>query len=465
MKPTIHTIILAAGQGKRMKSSTPKVLHTVGGMSLVEHVIQIGQKLKAKSNVVVLSKGSDSIQKNLLESANTQSKTLKFATQTVQNGTGGAVKAALPQIKDANATVLVFYGDTPLLRAQTVKTLLQKHTKTKAVVSFMTGFLDDATGFGRVIRDKGQVVGVVEHKDATAAQKQINEVNLGGFAFDLAFLKKNISKLKNNNKQGEFYLPDLIDLAAKQGHKVGSHTVKDLTEAYGVNNQLDLHKVNQVFHKRRREDLMLNGVAMVGDQIFIDHNVKVAAEVRLESPCYLKGNTTIETGVVVEQGCTIHDSKIQKGTHIKAHSYLTECQVGVECQIGPFAHLRPKAVMKTKSKVGNFVEMKKTTLGEGSKANHLTYLGDATIGKKVNVGAGTITCNYDGYNKFKTILEDGVFIGSNSELVAPVKIKKGAIVGAGTTVTQGVSQDSLVISRVYQKEIKGWAKEFRSKKS
>ena len=189
MKPTIHTIILAAGQGKRMKSSTPKVLHTVGGMSLVEHVIQIGQKLKAKSNVVVLSKGSDSIQKNLLESANTQSKTLKFATQTVQNGTGGAVKAALPQIKDANATVLVFYGDTPLLRAQTVKTLLQKHTKTKAVVSFMTGFLDDATGFGRVIRDKGQVVGVVEHKDATAAQKQINEVNLGGFAFDLAFLK------------------------------------------------------------------------------------------------------------------------------------------------------------------------------------------------------------------------------------------------------------------------------------
>ena len=260
-------------------------------------------------------------------------------------------------------------------------------------------------------------------------------------------------------------MPDLIDLAAKQGHKVGSHTVKDLTEAYGVNNQLDLHKVNQVFHKRRREDLMLNGVAMVGDQIFIDHNVKVAAEVRLESPCYLKGNTTIETGVVVEQGCTIHDSKIQKGTHIKAHSYLTECQVGVECQIGPFAHLRPKAVMKTKSKVGNFVEMKKTTLGEGSKANHLTYLGDATIGKKVNVGAGTITCNYDGYNKFKTILEDGVFIGSNSELVAPVKIKKGAIVGAGTTVTQGVSQDSLVISRVYQKEIKGWAKEFRSKKS
>jgi len=387
---------------------------------------------------------------------------IKFAVQAQQKGTAHALQCGLKPIKPKTGHLLVLNGDIPLIQTKTMKALLAVHKKVKAGISLFTAIVEDQMSFGRIVRDqKKQVAGVVEEKDATREQRKIKEVNVGIYAFDLGFLNKSINKVKNKNKQKEFYLPDLVEVARNEGLAVGDLKAKENWEIMGVNSRIHLCEVNHMFYKKQRERFMANGVSMIGDGIFIDKGVKISSDVTLHSPCYLKGKTKIASGTVVETGAVIKDSTIGEGSLIKAHTYMDLATVGKKCDIGPFAHLRPGSVLKDKVKVGNFVEVKKSVLGEGSKANHLSYLGDAQIGKKVNVGAGTITCNYDGYGKSKTVLEDGVFVGSDTQFVAPVRVKKGAYIGSGTTVTKDVKSNSLVISRVPQREIAGWATKYR----
>ncbi len=458
-----HVVILAAGQGKRMRSDLSKVLHAVGGKPLIWHVLQQAQILKAKKNIVVVAQKSDALRAYLQKDL-PQLKPY-FAVQKQQLGTGDAVRAALQGITGKSGFVVVLNGDMPLLQAASLQAIVNEAQQRKTAVLVTTVTADPTSDFGRVLRDKNQITGIIEKRDATPAQKNIAEVNVGVYVFDLAFLRANIHKLKTQNQQKEYYLTDLVALAARQNLTVAGYRLDDAREAFGVNSQSDLHRANAIFYERQRQDFLNEGVAMLGDDVFIDAEVQIAAGTRLEAPCYLKGQTRIGAQCQIETGVVVQNSDIAAHAKIKAHSYLVEAVVASECEVGPFAHLRPGTQLKRGVKVGNFVEIKKSTLGEGSKANHLAYLGDATIGKAVNVGAGTITCNYDGQNKFQTIIEDGVFIGSDSQLVAPVKIGKGAFVAAGTTVTKNVSPGALALSRVPQAEKRGWARKKRKTKN
>ncbi len=442
--PTV--IILAAGLGKRMRSAKLKVLHKVGGLTLIEHSVRLAIKLKPQNIVVVIPPNDESIPK-VFKNFKAHTTKLSFAVQPKALGTGHALRCGLDGLGKLTSPVVVLNADMPLVSLTSVKKLLTLQKNKKCAVSLLSVLTDPIKGFGRIVRDDdSNVTGIVEERDATAVQKKITEFNVGIYAFDGKFLSANITKLQNKNKQREYYLTDLVALAKKAKLCVCAVAATDNEESLGVNSQADLQRLNAVFYRLQRDKMMEDGVTLLGCAVFADADVRVKAGVTIESPCYLKGNTCVANG-----------------THIKAFSYLDDAQVGCDCQIGPFAHLRPGTVLKTGAKVGNFVETKKTTLGEYSKANHLTYLGDAEIGNGVNIGAGTITCNYDGVNKFKTILEDGVFIGSDTQLVAPVTIGKGAFVGAGTTITKDVAAGSLAVSRTPQKEIPGWALRRKSK--
>jgi bifunctional UDP-N-acetylglucosamine pyrophosphorylase/glucosamine-1-phosphate N-acetyltransferase len=466
----IATIILAAGKGTRMKSSLPKVLHSVGGKTLVEHSLKIACSIGSNEIALVVPKESQDVE-NAVRVVRRPSSVVRFAIQDNQLGSGHALNCGLQSLSVNGQRSTVNYivslnADMPFVNPKSIRKLINLCQKKKAVMGLLTVAIDPSSSFGRVVRDdSGNVLEIVEVKDATSHQKKILEGNMGIYVFDLKFLKANIAKIKSNNKQKEYYMTDLVRLAVKAKKKVVAIKVADCVEGLGVNSQAELNLLNEIFYQRQRERFMREGVAMIGDDIYIDDGVKIAQGVKLESPCYLKGQTRIGSGSVIEGGCVLKCSHVAENVLIKAHSYLVEAEVGPECEVGPFAHLRPGAKLMKKAKVGNFVEMKKTVLGEGSKANHLTYLGDAIIGKKVNVGAGTITCNYDGFNKYQTILEDGVFVGSDTQLVAPVKVGQGALVGAGTTVTEDVAPNSLVISRIRQKEIPDWATKFRDKMS
>lgn len=456
MKP-VFTIILAAGHGTRMKSRLPKVFHLMGGKTLIEHVTNLACSVKSKKTVLVVPQKQDHFKKVFGSKSR-----FHFAVQKQQLGTGHALQAGLSGVTGAQGTVLVLNSDTPLVRGESIRQLLRWHQAGQNAVSFLTAHVKNPGSFGRITRHRdGQVSGIVEVKDASGDQIKINEINVGNYCFDLAFLKNSIRRLKSQNKQGEFYLTDLVAMAVAEDLPVQTHEIQDVRESLGVNTQSDLKIVNEAFYARQQEKFMADGVSIIGDAVFIDADVKIASGTHIESPCYLKGNTRLGEDVKIEMGCVIQSSRVASGVRIRAHSYLDEAVIAKDCLIGPFAHLRPGTVLMTGAKIGNFVETKKTRLGEGSKINHLSYIGDAVVGKKTNIGAGTITCNYDGYNKFKTVLGDGVFIGSDTQLVAPVKIGSGAFVGAGTTVTQDVSANSLAISRTPQKEIKNWARKKR----
>ncbi|MCP5464310.1 MAG: bifunctional UDP-N-acetylglucosamine diphosphorylase/glucosamine-1-phosphate N-acetyltransferase GlmU [Deltaproteobacteria bacterium] len=450
-----NTVILAAGKGTRMRSALPKVLHLVGGAPMVCHAASLAQSLASKNTVVVVPKQAESIQSVLQDRPY---KKISYAVQAQQNGTGHALQCAMGALPKTGH-VYVINGDMPLVRKESLQALKKLHLKTKSAVSFLSATVDKPFGLGRVVRDdQKNVQAIIEEKDATAAQKKINEINVGVYLFDLAFLHKEISKLKSNNKQKEYYLTDLVALAKSRDKTVSALCLQNSLEAKGVNTIDDLNDVNKAYYLQRCQNESERGNLIVGDQVFIDFDVKLGTGLKLESPCYLKGNSNLANGVCVESGVQIKNSQIGEDSVIKANCYLDQARLKARNQIGPFAHLRPGSDFADDVKVGNFVETKKTKLGHGSKVNHLSYVGDALVGKKVNVGAGTITCNYDGKNKFKTVLEDGVFIGSDTQLVAPVKVGKGAFVGAGSTITKNVAADSLALSRVPQKEIKGWAK-------
>jgi len=449
-------VILAAGQGTRMKSSLPKVLHTLGGKPMVWHVLQQTLPLQLSQTAVVVSPSHDKAIREAL--AMPRSKVI-FATQKQQLGTGDAVRAALSSISKNHDFILVLNGDMPLLRTATLKALVQKFYESRASLVLTSVLSTEKNDFGRVIRHaNGEVLRIIEARDAAPQELQIREVNVGVYIFAADFLRANFAKLTTRNSQNEYYLTDFVALAAQSGQKIVTHTLTDCDEALGVNTQSDLRLANQVFYERQRQALVQQGVVLTGNDIFVEADVVVGGGVHLESPCYLKGQTTIAADTRIETGVVVQNSRIGARVLVKAHSYISGADIADDCEVGPFAHLRPETKLASHVKIGNFVEIKKSSLGEGSKANHLSYLGDATIGKKVNVGAGTITCNYDGVNKWPTVIGDRVFIGSDSQLVAPVKIGEGAFVAAGTTVTQNVAAQSLVLSRVPQTEKKNWAK-------
>ncbi|HFB63901.1 MAG TPA: UDP-N-acetylglucosamine diphosphorylase/glucosamine-1-phosphate N-acetyltransferase [Aeromonadales bacterium] len=454
----VSVIILAAGQGTRMHSSLPKVLHPIAGKPMLHHVIEAADKLKPIAIHIVFGHGGDEVKK-----ASSEYK-VQWHLQQQQLGTGHAVNQAMPNIADEE-TVLILFGDVPLIQVETIRNLLTKVAFKQ--MALLTVVLDDPTGYGRIVRnEKNEVQSIVEQKDANEAQRRIQEVNTGILAAQAGDLKRWLNNLDNNNAQGEYYLTDIIEMAVKDGYKVATSQAVDALEVEGVNNRLQQAKLERHYQKKQADVLMLQGVTLLDPtRIDVRGDITVGKDVVIDVGVILEGDVKLGDGVYVGPNTLIKNSEIAEYSRISANCVIEAAMVESFVSIGPFARLRPGTVLKQQVHVGNFVEIKNSTLEQGSKAGHLSYLGDAEIGKRVNIGAGTITCNYDGANKHKTVLEDDVFVGSDTQLVAPVKVSKGVTIGAGTTVTSNVTADSLVISRVKQKEIHGWQRPQKSKKN
>ena len=458
----LSAIILAAGKGTRMKSSVPKVLHRVSGLPMLAYPVNVLKELKAGNVVVVVGHGAGDVRRAFGTSG------AGFVLQKEQLGTGHAVMCAMKGLKSVKGDVLILSGDVPLLTVQTVKGLLKLHRaggKNRPALSLVTMILDDPKGYGRIVRDEhGSVARIVEEKDCSVPQKGINEVNAGVYLAEADFLRANIQKLGNRNAQGEYYLPDLVELAAAAGRKVKALTHLDPNEVMGINNRVELAKANRLMRLRKAEELMCSGVTVMDPETaYIDSAVKVGTDTTIYPGVHITGDTVIGSGCVVEEGVRISGSVIGDCSVVKSHSIVEDSVLGKEVVVGPFARLRPGNSLSEGVRIGNFVELKKTSIGKGSKANHLSYLGDSVIGAGVNIGAGTITCNYDGYKKHTTVIEDGAFIGSDTQLVAPVTVGRGAYVGSGTTVTKDVPPGSLVLTRAGEKVVAGWAARKRKK--
>jgi bifunctional UDP-N-acetylglucosamine pyrophosphorylase/glucosamine-1-phosphate N-acetyltransferase len=455
---SLSVVILAAGQGKRMKSEWPKVLQPLAGRPLLKHVIETAAELEPAAIYVVYGHGGERVREVLKAEA------LSWVLQERQLGTGHAVMQALPGIPDSH-TVLVLYGDVPLIRRETLEGLLERaDAQTLAILTVM---LEDPSGYGRIVRDaRGRIRKIVEHKDASKRELRILESNTGIIAAPAKSLKKWLARVKNNNAQGEFYLTDVAAIAAKNKFDVVPLLALSEAEVLGVNDKVQLAQVETAYRQAQARELMLAGVTVIDPaRVDVRGTVIVGRDVELDVNVILEGQVVLGDRVRVGPHCVIRDSEIGDDTRIYANSVLDHAIVGPSCNIGPFARLRPGAALEREVHIGNFVEVKNTTLGEGSKANHLTYLGDAVIGKDVNVGAGTITCNYDGVNKSQTHIEDGVFVGSGSMLVAPVRIGAHATIGAGSTITQDAPAEQLTLARSRQVSIDSWQRPVRPKKS
>lgn len=443
-------IILAAGKGTRMKSSLPKVLHPIGGIPMVQRIINTVQALDADNVHLVYGHGGDKL-KDTLTGNN-----LKWCLQQEQLGTGHAVQQAAPDIRD-DEDVLILVGDAPLIEQQTLARL--KAVKSQCDLALLTVELDDPTGMGRIIRKDDNITAIVEHKDATDQQKLIREINTGMMMMSGADLKRWLGALSNDNSQGEYYLTDVIAMAANEGKRIHAAQPDTPVEVEGVNNRVQLARLERELQRRQAHALMLQGVSLADPaRIDVRGSLTTGQDVRIDINLVAEGNVILGNNVTVGPNCVLRNCEIGDNSVIEANSIIDEAVVGNACSIGPYARLRPGAVMHANAKVGNFVEMKKAVLGEGAKANHLTYLGDAEVGKHANIGAGTITCNYDGVNKSKTVIGDGAFIGSNSSLVAPVTIGSESTVGAGSTVTSDVGDNSLAVARSKQRNIANWSR-------
>lgn len=456
----IQTIILAAGKGSRMKSELPKVLHQIAGKPLVQHVIDSCQSLGASDCHLVIGHGGELVK----ETVNGGRVKLTYAEQKEQLGTGHAVKVALPDLLDDSPT-LILYGDVPLINHQTLSELVELHNNNPSGIALMTCFLDNPTGYGRIVRDSAnKVTGIVEHKDSTDEQKKINEINTGILCCNSSQLKEWISRLNSDNAQGEYYLTDIISMAVSDGELVETAQPKDLFEVEGINTLRQLAELERVWQREMANQLMDGGVTFRDPNRFdLRGSLTCEESVVIDVNCVIEGHVNLRQGAQIGANVYLKDCTIGPNSVIKPNSVIEEAIIEDGCSVGPFARLRPGTKMKTDTHVGNFVEVKKSTIGKGSKAGHLSYIGDSEIGKNVNIGAGTITCNYDGANKHKTIIEDDAFIGSDSQLVAPVRIGRGATVGAGTTVTSDVLPESLTISRVKQKQIESWERPKKNK--
>ena len=472
----LGVIIMAAGLGKRMKSAVAKVLHPVAGRPMVLYVVDIASHLAERGVAVVVGHQGADVRK-AVEGVGAH---VAVAEQTRQLGTGHAVLQARPcsplTLDRKPSRYLILNGDTPLLTEATVRELLAMHDAQGAAVTLLTAVLDDAAGYGRVLRRRrdewaqgaadNAVQTIVEDKDASEDERRVREINVGTYVVDGDFLFPALDKLDPRNAQGEYYLTDIVQMAVQQGRTVSALRLRAIDEGLGINSRVQLAEAEQVIRQRIRERWLEAGVTMRDPaSTWIDAEVTIGRDTVLYPHVTLEGRTVIGEETVVHSGSRITDCTIGNKVEILDHCILRESHVEEESHLGPFAHLRPGVTVRRNAKVGNFVEMKKTELGEGSKANHLSYLGDAQIGAGVNIGAGTITCNYDGWKKFQTVVGDQVFIGSDVQLIAPVRVGSGAMIAAGTTVTQDVPADALVLSRVPQVTREGWAARRRALQS
>lgn len=441
-------VVLAAGKGTRMKSSLPKVLHAIGGKPMVQHIIDTVNKLGASNIHLVYGHGREQLQDNLSHND------LSWCLQDKQLGTGHAVQQAAPHIND-DEDVLILVGDAPLIKESTLQQLIA--VKKEADLALLTVELDDPTGMGRIIRQGEQVTAIVEHKDASQQQRQIKETNTGMMIMGGKDLKRWLADLNNDNAQGEFYLTDVIEMAAREGKSIHASQPSSAIEVEGINNRVQLASIERAYQAEQAEDLMMLGVSLRDPSRFdLRGKLEVGQDISIDVNVIVEGKVKIGSNASIGANCILIDCEISENAVVHANSIIEQALVGENCSVGPFARLRPGAVMKEQSRVGNFVEMKKTTLGKGSKANHLSYLGDTEVGEGANIGAGTITCNYDGVNKFKTVIGDGAFIGSNSALVAPANIGKNATVGAGSIITKQVESNELALARAKQRNIPNW---------
>lgn len=451
----LSAVILAAGKGTRMYSDLPKVLHTIAGKPMVKHVIDTAHQLGAENIHLIYGHGGDLMRTHL---ANEQ---VNWVLQTEQLGTAHAVQQAAPLFKD-NENIVVLYGDAPLITKETLEKLID--AKPENGIALLTVNLDNPTGYGRIIRENGNVVAIVEQKDANADQLNIKEVNTGVMVSDGASFKKWLARVGNNNSQGEYYLTDLIALANQDNCQVVAVQATDVMEVEGANNRLQLAALERYFQNKQAYKLLLEGV-MIYDPARFDlrGTLEHGKDVEIDVNVVIEGSVKLGDHVKIGAGCVLKNVVIGNDVEIKPYSVLEDSVVGEKAAIGPFSRLRPGAELAAETHVGNFVEIKKSTVGKGSKVNHLTYVGDSEIGSNCNIGAGVITCNYDGANKFKTIIGDDVFVGSDTQLVAPVKVANGATIGAGTTITRDVGENELVITRVPQRHIQDWQRPTKKK--
>ena len=458
----VCALILAAGRGKRMKSHRVKLLHVVAGSPMICHVARAAASLSPAILGAVVGNQASEVTAALASDGFAARTGMRFVTQEPQLGTAHAVLQAEPLFSGVRrgGLLLILNGDVPLIRASTLRALVRHHRRTGASATVLTTEVDDPSGYGRVVRDAGgALVSIVEDGDATAAQKRITEINAGLYCADMSVVFAALRRTGRGNAQGEYYLPDLFPILRKQGRRIEAYSHLQAEEVLGVNDRAELARAGKILYIRRALELMESGVTIVDpDCTYIEPGVVVGRDTIIHPMAHLQGRTRIGSGCVIGASSHIKDSTVGNQTLIREMSVITESRLAKGVSIGPFAHLRPGTVLEEGVHIGNFVEIKKSRLGRKSKANHLAYLGDAEIGARCNIGAGTITCNYDGVKKSPTILEDEVFIGSDSQLVAPVKVGKGAYVGAGSTITKDVPAYALALSRAQQRNIEGWVK-------
>jgi bifunctional UDP-N-acetylglucosamine pyrophosphorylase/glucosamine-1-phosphate N-acetyltransferase len=457
---TWNAIILAAGEGKRMKSALPKVLHEIAGRPLVAWVVQTALDAGARRCLVVVGHGRDDVERALHARFGDEVETV---LQPQQNGTGDAVRCAIEAHPELAGPTVVLYGDCPLLPTAILSELVDRSTSASADCGLVTATLADPAGYGRIVRDEaGAVQRIVEDRDCSDTERSIVEVNPGLYAFDTSFLRDGIRRLDTDNAQGELYLTDVVELAANRGTVVDIEG--DMSELTGINDRRELALAAAVKRRTVAESLAKSGVGVVDlDTLYVDADCEIEPGATLGPNVHLRGRCIVRAGAHIDAGCVLVDVVVEKDAVVLPYTVATDSTIGEGAQVGPFSHLRPKSVLGPRSKVGNFSETKKTIVGEGSKVNHLSYVGDGVIGKGVNIGAGTIFCNYDGEQKHTTTLEDDVFIGSDSQLVAPVTVKKGAYVASGTTVTRDVPEDALAVARAKQENKEGYAARMRAR--
>jgi bifunctional UDP-N-acetylglucosamine pyrophosphorylase/glucosamine-1-phosphate N-acetyltransferase len=450
---TPHVLILAAGKGTRMKSARPKVLHHVAGAPMIDYVLATAAALGAVTRTIVIGHEAEQLRAALGSHAD-----LRFAVQEPQLGTAHAVRQAEPLFAGMRGTLVLLSGDVPLLSVETLRALLARHDENGAAATVLTAVVDDPSGYGRIVREGDEVRRIVEDRDASQAERAIREINSGIYAFDLEPLFPALGEVASNNAQREYYLPDLIAIYRRAGRRVAALAIERPEEILGINTRVELAAMSEHVWQARRVALMASGVTLEDPATtYLDAGAKVGPDSVIGPGVSLLGRTTIGARAAIHGGVRIVDSELADGVTVLDHCLITGARIAEGARIGPFAHIRPDTEICAGARVGNFVELKKTRLGPGSKASHLAYLGDATIGEKVNIGAGTITCNYDGVNKNRTVIEDGVFIGSDTQLIAPVTIGKGAYVAAGSSITKDVPAGALGIARGRQENKEGWA--------
>jgi len=461
---SIITIILAAGKGTRMKSDLVKVLHPLLGVPMLSYPVELSlNDLKAEKTILVVGHQADKIKEKFKDPR------IHFVIQEEQLGTGHAVLQALPFLQSFDGTVLILCGDVPLVKMETLRSFIDTFWRNESVLSVLTAVMENPFGYGRIFRNQsGWLERIVEEKDATEDEKLVPEINTGIFCLKASYLREGLREIGQENAQGEYYLTDLVEIGRKRGVRCSAHMVSDPIEVMGINTRIDLATAEEVLRQEKLKELMLSGVTVVDPKnTYIEKMVEVGKDTIIHPCCLLQGKTKIGEHCIIEHNSRISDSTVGDEVTIRSNSVITESEVEDQASVGPFAHLRPLSEVRTKATIGNFVEVEESIIGRGSKANHLAYIGNSFLGEKVTMGAGAITSNDNGFERNRTIIGDRVFVGSNVELVAPVKVGSNASIGAGSTITKNVPEGALAVSRVKQKNIKGWSKkmDLRHKKN